>query len=85
MNRLIHFTGHPEFSLPVMMLGVMHDGRPQSKVSLHEYVVTYLNGFVATVTPNQFSKVEQCLLDAVISDSFTEASVAMDVWCFVAR
>ncbi|PIK50645.1 hypothetical protein BSL78_12491 [Apostichopus japonicus] len=76
---------YTECSLPVMMPGVMHDGHPQTKVTLHEHTVTYLNSFLATTTPRQFSKTVQCLLKAVISDEFTKALVAMDVWCFLAR
>ncbi|KAJ8039124.1 hypothetical protein HOLleu_16746 [Holothuria leucospilota] len=76
---------YTEFTLPVCLPGVMHDGQPQQSISLHEYVVTYVNAFVATVTGEQYSKIEQCLLEAVMSDDVSSALVAMDVWCFVAR
>ncbi|XP_022094621.1 uncharacterized protein C1orf112-like [Acanthaster planci] len=74
-----------ELALPIKLPIVVRQGQPEQDVSLREYVVTQVCGFVAAVSASQFGVVERCLLENVVSSQLNCALLAMDVWCFLAR
>ena len=72
-------------NLPISLPGVMCSGKPQMDVSLHEYVVTHLCGYIAAVPARHFHIVEKSLLKNVVNRDWNVVMVAIDVWCFLAR
>ena len=63
----------------------MCNGQAQRDISLHEYVITHLCGYVATVPAQHFGIIERALLTSVLDRNINVALTAMDVWCFLAR
>ncbi|XP_041481529.1 uncharacterized protein C1orf112 homolog isoform X1 [Lytechinus variegatus] len=72
---------HKSITLP----GIMCNGKPQTDVCLYEFIVTHLCGFVASLPARFFLNVERCLLENVLGSDWSAVTVAVDVWCFMAR
>ncbi|XP_030853511.1 uncharacterized protein C1orf112 [Strongylocentrotus purpuratus] len=74
-----------ELSKPVTLPGIMCNGKPQTDISLYDYVLTHLCGFVASLPARFFQSVERCLLWNILSCDWSVVMVAIDIWCFMAR
>lgn len=78
-------TCYIEMSLPVMLPGIMCNGKPQRFVSFYEYVVSRLTATITAIPSENFHVVERVLLTNVLGSSLTCSLMAIDVWCFIAR
>ncbi|XP_076054752.1 FIGNL1-interacting regulator of recombination and mitosis-like [Oratosquilla oratoria] len=76
---------HIGLSIPVMLPGIMCQGKPQTDVSLYQHVLMRACGYVANSTPEEYSRIEQELAKGLLSDSSWVSLFASDVWCFVGR
>ncbi|XP_033122554.1 uncharacterized protein C1orf112-like isoform X2 [Anneissia japonica] len=76
---------YPELTLPVELPGEKCDGKPPENVSFHQYLVTHISAYIASVQAKHFYLVESALLKWCLSPHTHVALVAMDVWCFLAR
>ncbi|XP_028394790.1 uncharacterized protein C1orf112-like [Dendronephthya gigantea] len=74
-----------EMSLPVLLPGMMCNGKAQRMVSLYEYVVSRLSASISAISSQHFHIIENILLRSVLHHSTIRSSIATDVWCFISR
>ncbi|KAK7095268.1 FIGNL1-interacting regulator of recombination and mitosis-like [Littorina saxatilis] len=76
---------HVELCLPVFLPGPPCEGKPQRTVSLYQYVVEHVCGFIASCPAKLFHIIEEGLLDALLGPNPISSQAAADCWCFLAR
>jgi hypothetical protein len=69
----------------VQIPGVRHRDKPERMTDLYETIVTHVGGFILSASVQEFSLVEQILLESVMQPTVWRAILAMDTWCIVAR
>ncbi|KAK3588511.1 hypothetical protein CHS0354_022985 [Potamilus streckersoni] len=85
LNCLPAQPGHTELSLPVYMPGLMTRGKAQRSVSLYEHICICVCGFIGSFPAKHFGRLEEVLLENVISKNPYCSLLATDAWCFVSR
>ncbi|GFG33844.1 hypothetical protein Cfor_12804 [Coptotermes formosanus] len=76
---------HAEMNWNVQIPGVRHRDKPERMTDLYETIVTHVGGFILSASVQEFSLVEQILLESVMQPTVWRAILAMDTWCIVAR
>lgn len=74
-----------ELSLPIHIKASLVKTKPLQDISLYDRVCSRVCSFIAQLPAKYFPSLEQCLLRQVLSDYPHCATLATDVWCFIAR
>lgn len=74
-----------ELQCPVLLKQTSTDGKPPRDVGLYEHLCAHMCRFVPSLPEACFPALESLLLTNVLAESHWRASLASDVWCFVAR
>lgn len=74
-----------ELQCPVLLKQSSSDGKPPRDMGLYEHLCGHMCRFVASLPETCFPALESLLLTNVLAESHWRASLASDVWCFVAR
>lgn len=77
--------GHAEMSWDLQFPRVRSSDEPQGITDLYEYAVTHVAAFVLSASAQEFTSVEQILIEGVLQPSVWRALMSMDIWCIMAR
>ncbi|GAB6023348.1 hypothetical protein CHUAL_008148 [Chamberlinius hualienensis] len=74
-----------EIGLPVMLSGVMCDGKQFQLVSFYEFCCTRFCSFIVGISAKHYPLLENVLLTNVLNDNIWKSILASDLWTFLGR